>query len=252
MKENKYDDPVFFGQYKQMSRSSGGLAAAGEWHQFRKMLPDFTNKRVLDLGCGFGWHCIYAADHGAASVVGIDISEKMLETAREKTGTRKITYINTAIEDAEFEPDSFDIVLSSLAFHYIPAFENVCARVYSWLEESGVFVFSAEHPVFTAYGSQDWIYGPDGAILHWPVDNYFSEGPRDAVFLGEHITKYHRTLTAYLHTLISNGFIITDFVEAEPSSDMLEADPAMKDELRRPMMILVSAVKGPERQKNKA
>ena len=56
MKENKYDDPTFFGKYSQMPRSKEGLAAAGEWHVLRRMLPPFEGKRVLDLGCGFGWH----------------------------------------------------------------------------------------------------------------------------------------------------------------------------------------------------
>ena len=62
MHSNKYDDPQFFNQYKQMPRSVGGLQVAGEWHELRKMLPDFLGKRVLDLGCGFGWHCRYAAN----------------------------------------------------------------------------------------------------------------------------------------------------------------------------------------------
>ena len=53
MKENKYDDPTFFGKYSRMPRSKEGLAAAGEWHVLRRMLPPFEGKRVLDLGCGF-------------------------------------------------------------------------------------------------------------------------------------------------------------------------------------------------------
>ena len=63
MKENKYDDEKFFHQYSQMSRSVDGLKGAGEWHVLQKMLPDFQGKRVLDLGCGFGWHCQYAIEH---------------------------------------------------------------------------------------------------------------------------------------------------------------------------------------------
>ena len=82
MKENKYDNSDFFSQYSQMSRSVEGLKGAGEWHVLQKMLPDFAGKRVLDLGCGFGWHCVYAIEHGATHVTGIDISEKMLEEAR--------------------------------------------------------------------------------------------------------------------------------------------------------------------------
>lgn len=85
MKENKYDNPVFFEKYSQMSRSKEGLAGAGEWEDFRKILPTFSGKTVLDLGCGYGWHCIYAAEQGAAHVTGVDLSEKMLEVARAKT-----------------------------------------------------------------------------------------------------------------------------------------------------------------------
>ena len=51
MKENKYDDNIFFQKYSQMSRSQQGLAGAGEWETLRKLLPDFKDKRVLDLGC---------------------------------------------------------------------------------------------------------------------------------------------------------------------------------------------------------
>ena len=54
MKENKYDDNIFFQKYSQMSRSQQGLAGAGEWETLRKLLPDFKDKRVLDLGCGYG------------------------------------------------------------------------------------------------------------------------------------------------------------------------------------------------------
>ena len=76
-------------------------------------------------------------------------------------------------------------------------------------------MFSAEHPVFTAYGSQDWYYDADGSILHFPVDRYFYEGQRDAVFLGEPVVKYHRTLTTYLNTLLNNGFVLRQVVEPQ-------------------------------------
>ena len=52
-----YDDPAFFDKYAQMERSRNGLASAGEWPTLEAMLPDFSGKRVLDLGCGYGWHC---------------------------------------------------------------------------------------------------------------------------------------------------------------------------------------------------
>ena len=219
-----------------------GLAGAGEWESLEPLLPDFAGKRVLDLGCGYGWHCIYAAEHGAASVTGVDLSEKMLAVAREKTAAPQVTYLRGDMGAVEFPPESFDVVLSSLAIHYLPSFTDFLNRVRQCLVPGGDFVFSVEHPIFTAAGPQDWYYGPDGEILHFPVDNYYYEGERDAVFLGEHVVKYHRTLTTYLNTLLSCGFRLKRVVEPQPPEDMLDL-PGMRDEMRRPMMLLVSTEK---------
>ena len=46
MKENKYDDPVFFEKYSEMDRSRLGLKGAGEWETLQKLLPDFQGKKI--------------------------------------------------------------------------------------------------------------------------------------------------------------------------------------------------------------
>lgn len=106
----------------------------------------------------------------------------------------------------------------------------------------GDFVFSCEHPVFTAEGSQEWYPGPGGAPLHWPVDRYFTEGRRTARFLGCDVVKYHHTLTTYVQTLLETGFVLRALVEPKPDSRLMDV-PGMADELRRPMMLLLSAHK---------
>lgn len=243
MKENKYDDPVFFEKYAQMDRSRLGLKGAGEWRTLESMLPDFAGRDVLDLGCGYGWHCAYAAEHGAKSVLGVDISEKMLKTAREKHTAPVIEYRHAAMEDVDFVDGAFDVILSSLAFHYVADFEALARNIARWLRTGGDFVFSCEHPVFTAEGSQDWYRDAQGNILHFPVDNYYIEGERQAVFLGERVTKYHRTLTNYVNALLSSGFALTGLAEPQPPQEMVDTIPGMADELRRPMMLILAAKK---------
>jgi cyclopropane fatty-acyl-phospholipid synthase-like methyltransferase len=239
MKENKYDDIEFFHKYGEMPRSIGGLEAAGEWPALKQILPDFNNKNVLDLGCGYGWHCRYAIENNARMVVGVDISVKMLEKAKSMTKEENIQYIRKSIEEIEFTENSFDIIISSLAFHYIESYNELIKKIYKWLNKNGNFIFSIEHPIFTAYGNQDWIYGEDNKILHWPIDNYFYEGKRDAMFLENTITKYHRTLTTYLNTLLKEGFKINNIIEPKPDENNKE----MKNELRRPMMLIVGVTK---------
>lgn len=243
MKENIYDNDAFFEAYQKFPRSVEGLSAAGEWHELKKLLPDFQGKRVLDIGCGFGWHCVYAASKGATYVLGTDISEKMLAVAKEKAASDVVTYKQAAMEDLQLDDESFDVVMSSLAFHYTPNFDQVVQVIHSALKPGGVFVFSVEHPVFTAQGKQDWIYDSEDKPAYWPVDNYFFEGKREAIFLGEQVVKYHRTVTTYLQTLLKYGFCIKAVVEPEPAKELLEQVEGMKDELRRPMMLLVSCIK---------
>lgn len=243
MKENKYDDPEFYERYSCMPRSVDGLEGAGEWHVLKKLLPAFAGKRVLDLGCGFGWHCRYAAEHGAMKVVGIDISQKMLERAREVNNLPSIEYGRTAIENFDYPDGSFDIVISSLALHYVESFDSVCRKVSALLDDGGSFVFSVEHPVFTAYGSQSWWHDEHGNRLHWPVDRYFDEGSRKAVFLGEDVVKCHRTLTSYFDGLLKNGFTIRAVAEPKPDPELFASSTDMTDELRRPMFLIISSEK---------
>ena len=99
MKKNIYEDPEFFIKYSDMPRSIGGLDAAGEWPSFRALLPELRGKRLLDLGCGFGWQSRYAREQQAQSVVGVDLSEKMLARAKQtqvpKSGSGALAFVKT-------------------------------------------------------------------------------------------------------------------------------------------------------------
>lgn len=243
MQQNKYDDPEFFSRYSQMPRSVGGLAEAGEWEAFRALLPELRDKRVLDLGCGFGWHCRYAREQGAQSVVGVDLSAKMLIRAREMTNDPGIEYRQSAIEEIDFPPESFDVIISSLAFHYIERFDRLCEQIYRCLSPGGALVLSIEHPLFTARAQQDWQYGPNGERLHWPVDNYQQEGLRVTSWLAEDVRKCHRTLATYVNNLLDAGFRLSRLSEPGPSPHLLRERPDLQDENRRPMFLLLAAVK---------
>lgn len=237
---NIYDHEIFFGEYAKMSRSTIGLDAAGEWHQLKPLFPPLQGKAVLDLGCGYGWHCKYAAEQGAGQVLGIDLSQKMLDEARQRNSSAQIQYRICGIEDYEYPENAWDCVVSNLALHYIEDLDAVFQKVHRTLKPQGVFIFNIEHPVFTAGVGQDWIYSETKTPLYWPVDNYFKPGERRTHFLGCDVIKQHHTLTQILMGLLHNGFSLETAEEAKPPKEMLDI-PGMKDELRRPMMLLVKA-----------
>lgn len=243
MKQNIYDDPQFFDKYAELPRSKEGLSAANEWPEVKNLLPKLPGLRVLDLGCGYGWHCRYLKENGASSVVGIDLSEKMLEQARAQNNLEGIEYRQAAIEDISFQKNEFDLVFSSLAFHYVEDFSSICKTVYQVLKPGGHFVFSMEHPVFTSNEMQDWIRNENGEVLHWPVDSYHSEGKRATKWLADNVIKYHHTFSSIMNALLNSGFKVTQVLEPTVSAETLKAHPEWSDENRRPMFLLVAAEK---------
>ncbi|MBM7564178.1 SAM-dependent methyltransferase [Paenibacillus sacheonensis] len=141
----------------------------------------------------------------------------------------------------DYPAGAFDVIISSLALHYIENFGDICREARRLLSPGGSFVFSTEHPVFTARAAQDWHYGPQGEKLHWPVDGYYEEGLRQARFLENDVIKYHRTVSTLLNALIEAGFSIRKLSEPQPTPDMIAAVPEMQDELRRPLFLMIAA-----------
>ena len=241
---NEYDNERFFEEYAKMPRSKDGLSAAGEWRQLKPLFPPLVGKTVLDLGCGYGWHCSFAAEQGAVKVLGLDLSRKMIEEAKRRNAEKRIEYRVCGIEEYEYPENKWDCVVSNLALHYIADLENIFQKVYQTLKPGGNFLFIIEHPVFTAGVGQDWVYTAEGKPQYWPIDNYFIPGERSTHFLGCEVVKQHHTLTQIMMGLLDNGFELEAVKEAEPPEEMMHI-PGMKDELRRPMMLLVKAKKRP-------
>ena len=240
--KNIYDDEEFFQAYAQMERSEKGLQGAGEWHQFCRFFPEMKGKKVLDLGCGYGWHCAYAVRKGAAEVRGIDSSRRMIEEAQKRNSDNRIQYQVCGAEDYSYPANEYDIVLSNLVLHYIQDLNGIYQKVYHTLKPGGKFLFNIEHPVCTGSVGQEWIRDDKGNVLYWPVDDYFYPGERKTNFLGKDVIKQHHTLTQILGGLLENGFVIEALEEAMPDPAMIDI-PGMKDEMRRPMMLLVGAAK---------
>lgn len=232
---NQYDNPAFFAEYARMSRSQYGLEGAGEWHQLEPLFPIVSGKTVLDLGCGYGWHCKFAADHGAAQVLGIDQSSLMIQEAMRRNADTNIEYRVCCIHDYDYPADACDLVISNLVLHYIEDLEAVYRLIHRTLKPGGIFLFNIEHPTFTAGVRQQ--FAPDGS---WPVTDYYYPGARTTDFLGYEVTKYHHTLTQILNGLLRIGFVIEAVEEAMPPEQWRDQMP---EEMKRPMMLLVRARK---------
>jgi SAM-dependent methyltransferase len=240
MPQNVYDNPDFFEGYSQLRRSREGLAGAPEWPALRSMLPPLEGARVLDLGCGFGAFARWASEMGAASVLGVDRSERMLARARAQTRDPGVTYSLADIEHLALPDASFDLVYSSLTLHYIEDFGAVCVTIRRLLAPGGQLVFSVEHPLFTAPSSPGWRTDPDGSKV-WPTNDYLLEGRRVTDWITPGVVKYHRTVSSYVNSLLAQGFQLVCLEEWGPNHEQIAQHPEWADEVHRPPFLLLAA-----------
>lgn len=240
MAQNIYDRPDFFAGYSRMARSVHGLAGAPEWPAVRALLPDLAGKRVVDLGCGFGWFSRWAREHGAAHVQGIDLSQNMIARARADTDDAEIEYAIADLETLDLPRAAFDFAYSSLAFHYVEDFGRLVRTVHHALVPGAHLVFTIEHPIYMAPAHPGWTVDADGRKT-WPVNGYAVEGPRSTDWLAEGVVKHHRTLGTTLNTLIAGGFAIRHVQEWAPSPEEIKANADLAEESERPMFLIVAA-----------
>jgi len=241
--QNIYDDPEFFEGYSRLERYDQSFGSAYEHPALLSLLPAVGGFRVLDLGCGAGQLTLHLAEAGAAEVVGIDLSERMLADAQRLRSHPNVTYRRAAMEDLDFPPDRFELVVSSLAFHYVAEYAELLRRIGHWLVPGGHLVFSIEHPIFLARSDDGWIRDESGAGLRWTIDRYAEEGRREEHWFRDGVRKYHRTIASLVNGVMDAGLVLERLVEPSPSDEQLDVHPEWIDERKRPMFLLIRAAK---------
>lgn len=242
--QNIYDDPDFLAGYSRLERFGPGWTRAVEHGDFMRLLPDVEGKRALDLGCGMGQLAAHLAGAGASEVIGVDISERMLALAAAEHAHPRVTYLRESIEVAAFPAGRFDLVASSLAFHYVEDYPGLVRRIARWLAPGGVLVYSTEHPIYTAVDpATGWVLDPEGRRMHWALDRYADEGWREQHWFVEGVRKYHRTMATLVNGLVDAGLVVERVLEPIPDAETLRRRPDFADEHRRPTFLLVRAAK---------
>ncbi len=228
-KQNIYDDKAFFENFRNSRNKEANFNDCIETPILFGMLPDLHDKTVLDIGCGMGQHAKQYSDMGARSVLGIDLSEKMLEYAGEHNSADNIIYKRMAMEDIDTLGQTFDLVTSSLVFDYAEDFAGMMRKVCGLMKKDAKFVFSMSHPIVTAW---DGVYDrytrtETGERLYANLRNYCVEGVRKVDWVVNGYECYHRTVSSLINALIGAGLIIEECQEAHISGDMRKRYPAL-------------------------
>lgn len=178
------------------------------------LLPDVTNTRVLDAGCGAGHLARELADRGA-SVVGIDVSHEMLTYARDRAPDAAFLRADLG-SDLPFDADVFDGVASSLAFHYVREWEQLFRSLHRVLKPGGWVVCSVQHPHadFEEYDDAQNYHEIERVSTIW--DSFGEE---------VEVPTYRRPLSAMVTPALNAGFRLDRLVEPTPTEEYRQTDP---------------------------
>jgi toxoflavin synthase len=118
---------------------------------FIKYIGNVKNKNVLDLACGGGEYTRLLKKLGAKNVVGIDVSEKIIDIAKniDKKEKLGIKYIVKDVLKLD-KIGEFDIISAMLLLHYSRTkkeLEQMCKNIYKNLRKSGKFITLNNNPL---------------------------------------------------------------------------------------------------------
>lgn len=189
-----------------------------------------AGKRVLDLGCGEGY-CSRLLSQRGAQVVGIDVSERMVELARqaERAQPLGIRYEVGDAATADLGAASVDLVLAVFLFNYlgIEAMRRTMLNVHRMLRPGGHFVFAVPHPAFAFMRdpAPPFYFDVGGAGYFSARDRSFGGRiwKRDGSALDVQLV--HKSLEDYFEGLRTAGFAaMPQVVELSATREMVDLD----------------------------
>ncbi|MEK7650269.1 MAG: class I SAM-dependent methyltransferase [Patescibacteria group bacterium] len=174
-----------------------------------ELLGDIKNCEVVDFACGNGYFSRILAKLGA-SVIAVDVSEKLIEIAKRENSDPAIRFLVgdiTALKS--IEDYSQDWIVSTMALHLIEDLDPCMAEFSRLLKPRGKLIFAIPHPMRdlsttqvdeTGYYRKVKKYGQ---IATMPNGLYGDKG----------IIMYHRPLDYYFAKLKSSRFVVTTLRE---------------------------------------
>ncbi|TYS68132.1 class I SAM-dependent methyltransferase [Sutcliffiella horikoshii] len=235
-----YDQSDFFTNYFNRRNRIDSPNNAIEGPIMLELVGNIKNHTILDLGCGdasFGKELLQL---GARHYIGVEGSEQMVEAARSNLLELEATIHTKTMESYDYPSESYDLVTSRFAIHYVSDIDRLFRNIYETLKDDGRFVFSIQHPLTTSSFASKEAGDKRG---NWIVDDYFRDGERKEPWINQVVVKYHRTIEQYFTALRQAGFTVRDLREGTPKREHFSSEEEFVRRQRIPVVLAFACVK---------
>jgi len=192
------------------------------------------NLRILDAGCGEGYICRALTKQGHR-VSGIDFCPKLIKTAQdlEKKKPLSIKYFVGDFRKTNFPSSYFDVILSHQAINEVKNPEKAFKEFSRILKKKGKLILLFLHPCFEIdpkiYFQKVKIKKP-----YYLVSGIKS--PSSYFYL-------HLPISEWIELLTESRFLIKRVEEPHPSQEILKKNKWWRENFKKPLFILIEAVK---------
>src|SRR3989344_2846247 len=178
-----------------------------------RIAGDVRGKKILDIASGQGFFSHAFAEAGA-EVAGVEISQELVNIAREHATNKEIFYAGSAEKlPNEIKSGAFDVCLCVLAFQNIQKLDAVISEASRTLAYGGRFLIVLNHPAFRIPKRSEWGFDEERNIQYRRMNGYMSES-------SEHISmhpgkspqtetvSFHRPLQLYFKSFSKHHFAV--------------------------------------------
>lgn len=230
----------------------------GDWFQryiiypvFSGILPDWSGKRILDVGCGNGHLCRFFEKLGARPT-GIDVSEEMIAACRRCGGAAE--YLRLDVTAGVLQDRQFDAVVFNNSFQDMRDYRAGIENALRMLAPRGIMAACVKHPCFhPASDDLGWCIetGEGGTFLSGPgltdlaaregtwrgkyfvMDHYLNRSEHEREWFGKRTVSYSRTISEYVNAFSSGGLRLIRVEEPAPLAEGRQEKPDLYDLLTR-------------------
>ena len=185
---------------------------------YREVGGQLEGKTVLDAGCGFGKDIPIFLQRGAI-VHGIDVSQRMIELARQNFPDQDQNLSVQDFSNTDFDNEAFDLIFSRYSLHYSPDLTKTFQEFHRVLKQNGGIVAVSAHPLLGFITKPRRIYWEkentsirlfDGTCIVEEPTHTFDEWISPYVLEHFHLERF------YEHPNNDNHVRETDYVEQVP------------------------------------